>query len=95
MSVRYIVPGAHSTTGGITSSMLLPFGLWAPDSTLHLFLPVSTYMLLLPCGREHFFIMRHWYPSAIDTIAVAPTHSNTFPLPSPQSDPLHIWTAVN
>ena len=23
----------HSTTGGITSSTLLPFGLWAPDVT--------------------------------------------------------------
>ena len=23
----------HSTTGGITSSTLLPFGLWAPGST--------------------------------------------------------------
>ena len=37
----------HSTTGGITSSTLLPFGLWAPGNT-----HVQTCMLL----REQLFV---------------------------------------
>ena len=49
----------HSTTGGITSSALLPFGLWAPAITTYYFL---LYLVLrAPNTTRHTKFCRHTF----------------------------------